>query len=790
MAKDEAIEGRKMTILSVLKTYGLAFSIMLMLFGILLLPSSHVMVHSKSLLSEITGEVKASAYTPFVNNEFVFYWSPIDPLYDQADTEQNCPWGIENGHNDDDNNGQTDDEDRRGISFYGDSYISDEGAIAIGSYDKNNKITVKVENGHLFTDNFKKEYPVNTIHCMDGMVYDVDQDDDGKPDKDQPDMIDLMDPARAPLNSPDLLKVKDHVLWSGTLDKYEGKVFYTTKDWWLWDGVLKVESTGRITINKMTVTDGYIDKNENGLPDLWDDCDPDNGNYNNGDDEISHGVDTQWFANGLSDDAVWSFYGDEFFGFVHRDLLIASYDDDNNIEIIDMTDGDDTQTVTLDAWENFQWVSTFVEDTTCGGDDAGDNDELDWNNGNFNPLRLFTMPSSYREGLLDKSGAPGSDIIGIFASNNVPLSTSATLRQEYNGRWWIEDGDNKWRIDHSGNELKVYEYINWDDTGSVKRAMSSDIIGKAVDSGNFEADWVVVRSDKPVTIYGGMWDNNFHSQAYGFLGSRYLVPLSTAITITGLEREAHVEMEFDDKAEEDCSVTIHPGEMYTYKSMTPRPFSNNYVGEISWAKIISDWPIRVEFWMANDDNAFDGTQISTFKKGFDYYPAMEKWNLAIHHRCIVYITALEDDTSVGWTGTWLSEQPSHALLDKYEIQRIVVDSNEDYNGDENDDTEPDNEDELESVMQMITVNADKEVMLEVRYARDYSCEPQDMDLVLSVKPTIQRSQGGTNFYPMPLVLTLLFAVEAVVVVSGSKGLVGTLTLTDKGRLSKLFNRSK
>jgi len=701
---------------TILRTYGLAFSIMFMLFGILLLPSSHVMVHDARLIDEISGEVRSSAYTPFVNTEFVFYWSPIDPLYDQADTEQNCPWGIENGHDDDTNNGQTDDEERRGINFYGDSYISDEGAIAIGSYTDNNRITVRLMNGHLFTDQFKADYPENTIRWKDGSVFDVDENDNNKPDRNQPDKIDLYDPARAPLNSPDLEKVKDVVLWSGTLDKYQGEVFYTTRDWWMWDGVVKVESTGRTTVTKMTVTDGYIDKNGNGIADLWDDCDMDDGDYNNGDDETSHGVDTAWFANGLSDDAVWSFYGDEFFGFIHRDMMIASYDDENTIEIVDTTDGDDTQTITLDAWENFQWASTVAEDTWCAGDDAGDNNELDWNT--------------------------------------------------------------------------YYNDLDWSDKEQVEDFMASDVIEKAIDSGNFEADWVVVRSDKPVTIYGGIWDNNFHTQAYGFLGSRYLVPLSTAITITGLERQAHVELEFDDQAEEDCAITIDPGEQYTYKSMTPRPFSNNYVAEITWCKIVSDWPIRVEFWMANDDNAFDETQISTFIRGFDYYPAMEKWNLAIHHRCIVYITALEDDTKVGWTGTWLSDRPSEATLDRYEIYRIVVDSNEDYNGNEEDDTEPDNQDELESVIQMMSVNADKDVMLEVRYARDYSCEPQDMDIVLSTNPTVQRSQGGENFWPLPLALTLIFAVEAVVVVSGSKGLVGTLTYTEKDRLSRLWDKSR
>jgi hypothetical protein len=302
--------------------YLVVFSIMLMLFGSLLLPSTHIPVFNNGLVDEITQDKKTSSYTPFVNNEFIFYWSPIDPLYDQADTEQQCPWGIENGVNNDNNNGQTDDEERRGITFYGDSWISEEGAIAISSYDKDNEIKVTLLNGHRFTEYFMDNFPDNnTIHSYDWEVYLADENNNGKPDRDSDcGKIDLYDPARAPLNSPDLRKTENEVLWEGTMGKFQGEIFYTTADWELWDGVLKVESTGRVTVQKMTVTDGYIDKNENGIPDLQDDIDPDD--YND-DDEVAHGVDTAWFANGLSDDAIWSFYGDEFFGFVHRDLMIA-----------------------------------------------------------------------------------------------------------------------------------------------------------------------------------------------------------------------------------------------------------------------------------------------------------------------------------------------------------------------------------------------------------------------------------------------------------------------------------
>jgi hypothetical protein len=255
-----------------------------------------------------------------------------------------------------------------------------------------------------------------------------------------------------------------------------------------------------------------------------------------------------------------------------------------------------------------------------------------------------------------------------------------------------------------------------------------------------------------------------------------------------LEIEAHVEVDFDDTTIGDDEFTIEPGESYTIKSMSPRPFSNNYVGECDWVKIISDWPIRVEVWMANDDNAFDETQISTFKEGYDYYPAMKNWDIALHHQCIVYIIALEDNTKVGWDGTWLDDDPLEGNLDKYEIYRIVVDSNEDYSGDGNDDTEPDNQDELESVIQMMNIHADKDVIVQVRYARDYSCEPQDMDIVLSAKPSFQKATTGDPFWMLPFVLSILLAVDIGFVAVGGRGIVGTLSFTGKSKVFKNFDK--
>jgi hypothetical protein len=81
-------------------------------------------------------------------------------------------------------------------------------------------------------------------------------------------------------------------------------------------------------------------------------------------------------------------------------------------------------------------------------------------------------------------------------------------------------------------------------------------------------------------------------------------------------------------------------------------------------------------------------------------------------------------------------------------------------------------------------------MLEVRYARDFSCEPQDMDIVLSTEPCMQRNQRGDNFWPLPLVLSVFFIVDMTLVVSGSKGIVGSLSYTDDDKLSRLFRKSK
>jgi len=807
--------------------FGITLAIMLMLFGSLLLPATRIGSQDTPLSEEFASERQSTTYTPFVNDRFVFYWSPIDGTYEQEDEEDDYGWGMRN------NNGQRNNDAMVGVNRYGDSPISDMGAIALSSYDWDNKVDIILRDGQIFTDAFMADYPYNVIDYGLILVYNgvdltktptnewpIDLDCDGNNDYDQTvtgrkyyqfdlnmnvpmnevkillptemsevksvakmdrnngdnveylkkagpgqEGYEVVDAARGPGEmtiraeptwgagtcvrisfyhttfvcdedddfrtitgypdvkpySPHLKQVYDYELWStgdnvlspsGGLSRYDGEMLYTTRDLRLWGGTVETISTGRTMVLKTTVTEAWIDKNGNGIPDLEDDCD---GNYvigegwvggnGGGDDcEVAHGVDNAWFANELSADAVWSFYGDEFYGFVHRDMMIASYDEDNEIEIIDMSDGDDTMKITLDAWENFMWVSSFVQDTYCGNDDAGDNYEL----------------QSY--GLL--------------------------------------------------------RYTDWSDPVAAQEAMNSPIIQRAIDSGNFESDWVLVKSKHPVTIYGGIWDNNWHMQIYGPRGSQYYIPYAYGITITGLDREAHVNIDFQDTTDKDTRVTIGPGEEWTFSSMDACPFSNNYVGEIEWAEITSDHPIRIELWKANDDNAFDNTQVTSFMEGFDYYPADETWQVAIHHRAMVYIVALEPETQVGWTGTWINDKPLEMTLDQYQVYRIVMDSDEDYDGDCNDDTEADNEDELEGDIHMIYISADKNVLVEVRYGRDYSCEPQDMDLAISINPTIQRASMEYPYF-IPLLISTLMVTDLALVGTGRRGIAGVLGLVHR-----------
>ena len=802
-------------------------SIMLMLFGSILLPATHIGSQATPLVDVMAADEESSEMTPWVNTDFVFYWSPIDPVYEQEDNEGDYGWGMRNEA------GQRDNDRIPGVNRYGDSPMSDMGVIILSSYDWDNNVKMVLRDGWVFTDAFKQDYPFNIIDyslilTYNGCnmrdtkasewpigvdcdynnaayhqtytgskcyIFDLDPDvamnevvlqlpigaikmvekhdrnnmamrcemlgvagagqegyevqtvtEDGwtyqrmivraKPTwgastsieitwKDSVFTCDQNDEFRTigkypdlPPYSPHLKHVKDVTLWESTMSpssgpsRYDGTILYTTRDLWLWGGTVEVISTGRSSVMRSTVAEAWIDKNGNGIPDVADDCDGGyvlgqgwiNGNGGGDDCEVAHGIDNAWFANELSADAVWSFYGDEFFGFVHRDLMIASYDDNNKIEIIDMSDGDDTRTVTLDAWENFMWVSTFVEDTWCAGDDAGDNYEL----------------QSYG-----------------YLSN-----------------------------------------VDWTNKTKAEQAMASPMIQRAIDSGNFESDFVLVKSEKPVTLYGGIWDNNWQMQIFGPRGSQYYLPFSVGITITGLDKEAHVVIDFQDKTEGDTKVTVAPGEQWTYCAMSCCPFSNNYIAELEWVELRSDYPIRVELWQANDDNAFDNNQVATFIEGFDYYPADEQWSVALHHRAIVYIVALEDDTRIGWTGTWLEDKTVDRTLEKYQLYRIVFDCDEDYDEDNDDDVLSDNEDELEGDIHMLHVSADKEVIVDVRYNRDYSCEPQDLDFAMSINPTIQKASMQYPYF-IPLLISTVMVTDLALVGTGRRGIAGVLGLVHR-----------
>jgi hypothetical protein len=802
-------------------------SIMLMLFGSMLLPSTHIGSQATPLMDVLASDRESSDLTPWVNTDFVFIWSPIDPLYEQEDNEEDYGWGMRNEA------GQRNNDRMPGVNRYGDSPMSDMGVMAVSSYDWDNHIKMILRDGWIFTDSFKQDYPFNIIDfsliqvyngvdlreikstewpinvdcdanenayhqtytCSKCYMFDLDPavelnevvlqlPSDGivktveKCNRNNDQVCEMLGvtgagregyqietvtelgytyqrmtvraeptygkataieitwkdrmftcceqnefrtigkyPDIAPY-SPHLQRVKDYVLWEDTISpssgasRYDGRMLYTTRDLWLWGGTVEVVSTGRSMVLKSTMAEAWIDKNGNGIPDVADDCDGGytlgqgwtSGNGGGDDCEVAHGIDNAWFANELSADAVWSWYGDEFFGFIHRDMMIASYDDNNKIEIVDMSDGDDTRTITLDAWENFMWVSSFVEDTWCGDDEAGDNYEL----------------------------------------------------QSYG----------------------YYSNVDWNNRTQAETAMNSPIIQRAIDSGNFESDWVLVKAEKPVTIYGGIWDNNWHMQVFGPRGSQYYIPFSVGITITGLDKEAHVNIDFQDTSAEDMEVTVAPGEQWTYCAMSCCPFSNNYVAELSWAEVRSDWPIRIELWQANDDNAFDNSQEASFVDGFDYYPADEQWTVAIHHRAIIYITALEEGTNVGWTGSWLEDKTVDRVLSKYQTYRIVMDSDEDYDGDNDDDTLADNEDELEGDIQVIHVSADKEVMVEVRYIRDYSCEPQDADLAMSINPTIQKASMQYPYF-IPLMISTIMVTDLALVGTGRRGIAGVLGLVHR-----------
>ena len=180
-----------------------------------------------------------------------------------------------------------------------------------------------------------------------------------------------------------------------------------------------------------------------------------------------------------------------------------------------------------------------------------------------------------------------------------------------------------------------------------------------------------------------------------------------------------------------------------------------------------------EGWMptlANDDNAFDSTTVASFKPGGDYYPADDSWSLALHHCCIVYVTALENGTTVGWTGEWLEGSTKGYRMDAYETYRIVYDENECYNNMGDDDCMPDNRDEIGGFPRMMSINSDKDVLVRVDYISDYSCEPQDVDIALSLSPTfsIANSQGP---WMLPSVMSGVLAADVGIAFAGGVGIM-------------------
>lgn len=619
---------------------------------IILLPGTKIAAADFALASD---EFAGPGKSPFVNDEFIFYWSAIDPLFSDSPARRN--WYYVHGYSDANNR-----EDRAwgnyrvanldleedypeyiGASFYGESMIWDEGAIAISSYDANNEVEVWLMDGHLINDIVPDKY-VNITGIID----------------DRP-----VGPEIIRVDSPTLL-------WKGALGKWEGKILYTSDDLALYDGTLRVKSSGRISILETTVTDGYIDWNGNGIADPLD-TDPENAD----DSEVAHGIDTAWFANGLSDDAMWSFYGSEFFGFVHRDLVIAAYDDNTQVTVTDMSDGDDNFKVTLDSWENYVYGASHVSTQ---------------NNG-------------------DNDNTAGDDLNGLD----------------------INDPDDM------------------------------AIIESAIDHGhNFEADFVHLKSSHPVTLIGGLFDNNLHSVIYGQLGRRFNVPVPTGLQITAEEPETSVDIIFKDHSVHHEVRLENAGDTYQITAPFSRSQSNNFVMEAAWARIDSQHPIRVEVWQANDDNAFDMTQEPDMREGVAY-PLAQSWSLHLHHRAIVYITSLVDNNKVGWSGDFLEGSSNSFTLGQYETRRIIVDEYEDYDGDGDNDILPDNQEELEKMGAgfKLWLKGSDELMVKVRYGADYSCEPQDANMVLSYRPILYDA-NLSPVYILPPITAIFLAMDVAV----------------------------
>ncbi|MBM4249056.1 MAG: hypothetical protein FJ149_06415 [Euryarchaeota archaeon] len=853
-------------------TYLKALALVVVFLGLTMLPATKITGTGTALIDGDPGK-QLNDKTPFVNNLFTFYWRPIDGVYDQTDEQQDNEWGLVFDENYD---GEQDEDNCacvNGTDFYGTSFLSDKGAILLGSYDPDNEITITLKHGHRLTDLFFKgdeeacvdAYPYcnmdltlqqptpDVVECywktrtcgdcfqcwgsvikgsageiklfLPGEVMGIERLEDdgthgpcsllqkyesygaipagsdgwaqegdfarihltaqggnlsqnrvevhfkevvfsvcGDNNNDEEWRCVGPYPEREPF-SPWIRRAQNEVLWQGTLGALQGRILYTTTDLALYDGAVEVRSTGRVTVQTTTMTDGYRDLNQNGLADPGDDWDGQDW------DQPAHGIDTMWFTTELSCDAVWSFYGTEFFGFVHRDLFIASYEDDNHITIRDMTaksltmdsdgdgildndgrggtpthgaipiqgmkvpykgsyypidrdryNGDDSFDIVLDAWENWAHVPNFIN-YAYGEDDGG----------------YSTNGNMYGEFF---RGAPWN---GYYCGEffNDP---------EYYGEVYDEN------------------VLGWKNVPKTIEVLKSDRVHNYIDCNNFESDWVHIKADRPVTLYGGIWDNNHHTQCYGQLGMRYYIPVQRAITISPVDRTAHVDIRWDDTPQENAYVTIEKGKQFTTKTWRTQSHSHNNVANVRWVRVISDAPIKVDMWTANDDNAFDGTTVASFKHGNDYYPADNRWTVPIHHCAIIYITALEDDTTVGWTGDWLEGQTKGCKMRAYETYRVVYDENECYNDMGEDDVCMDNRDEMFATVRVMHISASRDVLVRVEYASDYSCEPQDVDLILSNAPTFStaNSQGP---WMLPSVMAGVLAIDIGVVAAGGTGLM-------------------
>ena len=843
-------------------TYLKAFGLVIVFLGLTMLPATKIIATNTPLVNGNPGTV-LNEHTPFVNNNYQFYWRPIDAVYDQADEQQDNPWGLVY---DEDHDGVQDEDNcdyGNGTDFYGTGWLSDRGAVMLGSYDPNNEITVTLEHWHRFTDLFFNgskaagvdAYPqcnmeltlqqpsgirecywktmvgADCFQCwgssfdgpfgeirlfLPGDVKCIQRlNDDGTSSgncvlqkydswSSIPANVDAWaqegDYARVHLTascdsnssqnrievdfrntvfsicgnnnndeewravgpyperepfSPWIRRADNEVLWHGTLGQFQGRILYTTTDLNLYDGAVVVTSSGRVTVQTTTMTDGYRDLDCNGIADMGDD-------WNGQDwDNPAHGIDTMWFTNELSDDAIWSFYGSEFFGFVHRDLMIASYEDNNHIQIRDMT----ANSLTTDS----------------NGDGIPDNDGRGCTptHGAI-PISGETINYKGHSYSLNRTRYNGDDNFDItldayqnwmHAANFVNYAYGDneggyTLNAD---QWGLKIGNFCDDPAYNGPRMSDTE-LEWKNVSKAIDAINSPKAVAAIDSNNFESDWVHIKADHPITIYGGIWDNNHHTQVYGQLGMRYYVPVQRALTISSVHSTAHVRVQWDDTTQEDASFTLEQGKQVTVKTWRSQSHSHNNVAGVRWARVISDEPIKVDTWVENDDNAFDGTTEASFQSGGDYYPLDSSWTIPLHQCAIVYITAVENNTAVGWTADWLKASTMGCTLSQYQTYRIVFDENECYNNLGEDGVMCDNREEIDAMVHVMSINANKKVLVQVDYASDYSCEPQDIDLLLSSNPSFSIANSQAPWM-LPSVMSGVLAIDVGVVCAGGTGLI-------------------